>query len=115
MKKTILLSALFLFLFANHPLSAARLDKNGCYTNKKTGEYVCPHGNKSEAANAKRETDSAKATAPTKAEKKTPKVSSRDQNCCRICKTGKPCGDGCIAKNETCHKDAGCACEYRAE
>jgi hypothetical protein len=30
--------------------------------------------------------------------------------CCKVCTTGKPCGDTCIAKNETCHKGRGCAC-----
>ncbi|MBL8945158.1 MAG: hypothetical protein JNK45_18475, partial [Myxococcales bacterium] len=30
--------------------------------------------------------------------------------CCRVCKAGKACGDGCIAADRTCHKPAGCAC-----
>lgn len=30
--------------------------------------------------------------------------------CCRVCKAGKACGDGCIAADKTCHKPAGCAC-----
>lgn len=30
--------------------------------------------------------------------------------CCRVCKAGKPCGDGCIAADKTCHKPTGCAC-----
>jgi hypothetical protein len=30
--------------------------------------------------------------------------------CCRVCKEGKACGDSCIAKNRTCSKGAGCAC-----
>jgi hypothetical protein len=30
--------------------------------------------------------------------------------CCKVCKEGKPCGDSCIAKSETCHVGAGCAC-----
>jgi hypothetical protein len=30
--------------------------------------------------------------------------------CCRVCREGKPCGDSCIAKTETCHKGGGCAC-----
>lgn len=30
--------------------------------------------------------------------------------CCKICSAGKACGDSCIAKNEACHKGAGCAC-----
>ncbi len=30
--------------------------------------------------------------------------------CCKVCTTGKPCGDTCIAKNLTCHTAGGCAC-----
>lgn len=30
--------------------------------------------------------------------------------CCKIGKEGKPCGDSCISKSDTCHKGAGCAC-----
>jgi hypothetical protein len=31
-------------------------------------------------------------------------------NCCKVCSEGEACGDSCIAKNETCTKGAGCAC-----
>lgn len=30
--------------------------------------------------------------------------------CCKICRKGKACGDTCIAKDKTCHKGKGCAC-----
>jgi hypothetical protein len=30
--------------------------------------------------------------------------------CCKVCKSGKPCGDGCIARDKACHRPAGCAC-----
>jgi hypothetical protein len=30
--------------------------------------------------------------------------------CCRLCKKGKPCGDGCISAERQCKKDEGCAC-----
>ncbi|WP_265588010.1 hypothetical protein [Sphingomicrobium arenosum] len=30
--------------------------------------------------------------------------------CCKTCRKGKACGDSCIARNKTCHKPAGCAC-----
>ncbi len=30
--------------------------------------------------------------------------------CCRVCRTGKPCGDSCIARDKTCNKAGGCAC-----
>jgi hypothetical protein len=29
---------------------------------------------------------------------------------CKVCSEGKACGDTCIAKNETCTKGTGCAC-----
>ncbi len=35
---------------------------------------------------------------------------STDSGCCRICTTGKACGDSCIAQNETCRVGSGCAC-----
>ena len=30
--------------------------------------------------------------------------------CCKICTTGKPCGDSCIANGKQCHQPPGCAC-----
>lgn len=30
--------------------------------------------------------------------------------CCRVCTTGKPCGDSCIATTATCNVGPGCAC-----
>ena len=32
------------------------------------------------------------------------------QQCCRMCKKGKPCGDGCISAAKQCKKEQGCAC-----
>lgn len=32
------------------------------------------------------------------------------QSCCKICTTGKACGDSCISRNKTCRKGSGCAC-----
>lgn len=37
-------------------------------------------------------------------------TASSAQRCCKVCKKGKACGDTCIAKEKTCHKGAGCAC-----
>lgn len=34
----------------------------------------------------------------------------RDE-CCRVCKKGKACGDSCIQKALTCHQEDGCACD----
>ncbi|MFH1509214.1 MAG: hypothetical protein ABIE68_03555 [bacterium] len=31
-------------------------------------------------------------------------------SCCKMCSTGKACGDSCISKSYTCHKPPGCAC-----
>lgn len=32
------------------------------------------------------------------------------QDCCRVCSTGKACGNSCISRSYTCHKGRGCAC-----
>lgn len=31
--------------------------------------------------------------------------------CCKICRTGKACGNSCISRAYTCHKPPGCACD----
>ena len=31
-------------------------------------------------------------------------------SCCRVCRTGKPCGDSCISRDKQCSKPRGCAC-----
>jgi hypothetical protein len=31
--------------------------------------------------------------------------------CCKICSKGKACGDSCISRKKTCHKQPGCACD----
>jgi len=36
--------------------------------------------------------------------------SSSSQACCRVCTTGKACGNSCINRNYTCHQPPGCAC-----
>jgi hypothetical protein len=30
--------------------------------------------------------------------------------CCKVCSTGKACGNSCINVNYNCHKGRGCAC-----
>ena len=35
---------------------------------------------------------------------------SSARGCCRVCRTGKPCGNSCIARNKTCRTFGGCAC-----
>lgn len=32
------------------------------------------------------------------------------QECCKICRKGKPCGDSCISRSRVCRKNGGCAC-----
>ena len=32
------------------------------------------------------------------------------KTCCKTCRKGKACGNSCIARNKTCHKSEGCAC-----
>jgi hypothetical protein len=31
-------------------------------------------------------------------------------NCCKVCTTGKACGDTCIPKSSNCNTLGGCAC-----
>jgi hypothetical protein len=31
--------------------------------------------------------------------------------CCKVCTTGKACGNSSISKTKTCHKPKGCACD----
>jgi competence protein ComEC len=33
--------------------------------------------------------------------------------CCRVCTTGKACGNSCIARDRQCHQPTGCACNAR--
>jgi len=35
---------------------------------------------------------------------------STDSDCCRVCTTGKACGDSCIPQSSTCTVGPGCAC-----
>lgn len=32
------------------------------------------------------------------------------RTCCRVCTTGKACGNSCIARSSTCRQPPGCAC-----
>jgi hypothetical protein len=36
--------------------------------------------------------------------------SGSGSSCCRVCTTGKACGDSCIAQSDQCHVGPGCAC-----
>ncbi len=35
---------------------------------------------------------------------------STGSSCCKVCTTGKACGDTCIQKTDTCNQPPGCAC-----
>lgn len=35
--------------------------------------------------------------------------------CCRVCRTGKACGNSCINQNYTCRQPPGCACNREQE
>jgi len=37
-------------------------------------------------------------------------IISPPKTCCKVCTTGKACGDTCISKSSTCHISGGCAC-----
>ena len=39
-----------------------------------------------------------------------PQKASPPRRCCRVCRTGKACGNSCIARNLTCRQPPGCAC-----
>jgi hypothetical protein len=38
-------------------------------------------------------------------------AAARGLACCKVCSAGKACGDSCIARDKTCHKGKGCACD----
>lgn len=42
-----------------------------------------------------------------------PAGGGQTRTCCKVCSSGKACGNSCIARNLTCHKGAGCACDAR--
>ena len=32
------------------------------------------------------------------------------EECCKVCDTGKACGNSCVSRKSNCHKGPGCAC-----
>jgi hypothetical protein len=40
-------------------------------------------------------------------------VEAASPGCCRVCSTGKACGNGCISRDRQCHQPAGCACNAK--
>jgi len=41
---------------------------------------------------------------------RTPTPEPTPRECCRVCTTGKACGDTCIAASNNCNTPTGCAC-----
>ena len=39
-----------------------------------------------------------------------PATAPPTRQCCKICRTGKACGNTCIARNKTCRQPPGCPC-----
>ena len=40
-----------------------------------------------------------------------PRPATPQTGCCRVCRTGKACGESCIAVGKTCTQPPGCACQ----
>ena len=49
-------------------------------------------------------------TPPPPSQRAPPPPPTRTQRCCRVCTTGKACGNSCINRNHTCRQPPGCAC-----
>lgn len=41
----------------------------------------------------------------------TPSSAPAPGECCKTCRAGKACGDGCIARDKQCERPPGCACD----
>jgi hypothetical protein len=42
-------------------------------------------------------------------------IAQAPAQCCRICRKGQPCGDGCISATKQCRKEQGCACSAASD
>ena len=47
--------------------------------------------------------------------KKLERMTPISEACCKICRSGKACGNSCIAHGESCSKPPGCACDATKE
>lgn len=47
--------------------------------------------------------------------KKLERIVPLAESCCKTCRSGKACGDSCIARDKTCTKPPGCACDATEE
>lgn len=50
-------------------------------------------------------------TAPLAPSEPAPPSQPTQTGCCRVCRTGKPCGDSCISRTSNCSRGRGCACQ----
>ncbi|MFA5552127.1 MAG: ankyrin repeat domain-containing protein [Trueperaceae bacterium] len=50
-------------------------------------------------------------TAPLAPSQPAPPSQPTQSGCCRVCRTGKACGDSCISRNNNCNRGRGCACQ----
>ncbi len=57
------------------------------------------------------EAQAIEAVKATCADTSTPTPPEPANECCRVCRSGKACGDGCIAADKSCSKPSGCACD----
>ena len=47
----------------------------------------------------------------TRAHSLTAQGRATSDQCCKICRQGKACGDTCISRQDVCHVGPGCACD----
>lgn len=80
----------------------ARVTGTPRYGRDSIPEILCENPTQIVAATQARE--SAPVTQP-------PPVPPSRSNCCRVCSTGKACGNSCIARSRTCRQPPGCACD----
>lgn len=50
-------------------------------------------------------------TAPLAPAQPAPPSQPTQTGCCRVCRSGKACGDSCISRNNNCNRGRGCACQ----
>lgn len=70
---------------------------------------VCSEGGVPELPQSREAEPSAKPRRPSADVPREP-VADDPTSCCRTCKKGKACGDGCIAHDAECNQPPGCAC-----
>lgn len=102
MKHYISIIILSIFIPILAQAHSGRTNSEGCHNNRKTGEYHC---HKSSASSIK------EIRSPSSLKSEVEHKEEYGQVCCKVCTTGKACGNSCISKTYTCHKPPGCACD----